>query len=605
MKMRIKKLLLILAVIAVNAAMLTACTQPFSKPDLTYRDTTEGGKVPQVSGFIASDNINEELLNLFEPYAEKAYKAAEASENELSVKYSLEKAKSLNPFRPAYKITMSVSNSSNTEYDIVSAEISGMSTISMPNVSESDLDWLESGDDIITSLRLKELGVDMSPAEVFQKPTYQFAIDMFIRLYEDKVGKPVNIENVAIGQANGINYQKALELELLDYYYENEDYEYPDTFSFWEQLNFTEKVLSHIMNDGYGVHSDKITGDDLADIIKLYVDVINLRANNIEGWKTISDFDINAAAEEIELADKKLTRREAAQLIWKINKQLPSFDIKFNDNNLIGTDICDDIWGRRVLSYNFMNYYGDSTIFAPKQSMSYINAITNAETFIYTKSSNMLCSLEYRRSDNDSYLMDKIDIVGQTELISEYLKKWEEKHGKESFEVKEVINDRDYSWHYSQSNTGPYSSVNCMPSIATMAAHWYNQNSKATVKKMRNTSTTTDGWTVFELRNGLTEYNVPFTSDDVSMNNIIHALDNGRIVLAQYSDRPFQYSGHCYVIYGYRQYRDTTIFIINDSDSLRDRSLLYGKPKGCGEELDGDFSLWSIDRFVSEITVIG
>ena len=88
-------------------------------------------------------------------------------------------------------------------------------------------------------------------------------------------------------------------------------------------------------------------------------------------------------------------------------------------------------------------------------------------------------------------------------------------------------------------------------------------SSTATVKKMRATSTNSDGWTAYELRCGLTAYNVPYTVEDAKMENIVKALDNGSIVLAQYSDRPYGVSGHCYVIYGYRRFRDSTTFIVN------------------------------------------
>lgn len=144
-----------------------------------------------------------------------------------------------------------------------------------------------------------------------------------------------------------------------------------------------------------------------------------------------------------------------------------------------------------------------------------------------------------------------------------------------------------------------------MPSIATMASHWYDKNSDATVEKMRQTSDNDDGWTAFELRSGLSAYNVPFTVEDASIENITKALDAGGIVLAQYSDRPYGISGHCYVIYGYRQFKDSTTFIVNDSDSLTQRAELFGRRDGNGDEIEARFSIWTISRFVDDVTVIG
>ena len=88
------------------------------------------------------------------------------------------------------------------------------------------------------------------------------------------------------------------------------------------------------------------------------------------------------------------------------------------------------------------------------------------------------------------------------------------------------------------------------------------------------------------------------------MENIVAALDNGSIVLAQYSDRPFGVSGHCYVIYGYRRFKDSTTFIVNDSDSLNNRALIFGREIGNGDEIEGNFSMWTISRFVDDVTVI-
>ena len=97
---------------------------------------------------------------------------------------------------------------------------------------------------------------------------------------------------------------------------------------------------------------------------------------------------------------------------------------------------------------------------------------------------------------------------------------------------------------------------------------------------------------------------MPYTVEDAKMENIVNALDNGSIVLAQYSDRPYGISGHCYVIYGYRRFKDSTTFIVNDSDSLTTRAELFGRKMGNGDEVEGSFSMWTISRFVDDVTVI-
>ena len=122
---------------------------------------------------------------------------------------------------------------------------------------------------------------------------------------------------------------------------------------------------------------------------------------------------------------------------------------------------------------------------------------------------------------------------------------------------------------------------------------------------MRRTSDNGDGWTAYELRCGLSAYKVPYTVEDATLESITAAIDAGGIVLAQYSDRPYGVSGHCYVIYGYRKYRDSYTFIVNDSDSLTHRAELFGRKAGNGDEIEARFAMWTISRFVDDVTVVG
>ena len=59
------------------------------------------------------------------------------------------------------------------------------------------------------------------------------------------------------------------------------------------------------------------------------------------------------------------------------------------------------------------------------------------------------------------------------------------------------------------------------------------------------------------------------------------------------------------MIYGYRQFKDSTTFIVNDSDSLTQRAELFGRKAGNGDEIEARFSMWTISRFVDDVTVIG
>ena len=125
---------------------------------------------------------------------------------------------------------------------------------------------------------------------------------------------------------------------------------------------------------------------------------------------------------------------------------------------------------------------------------------------------------------------------------------------------------------------------------------------------MRERGGGSEAWTAYELRFALAASDVPYTVEDATLENIFAALDDGKIVLAQYSDRKTGWDGvpgHCYVIYGYKRFKNSATLIVNDSDSLSFRAGIFGRENGNGDEIDSAFSIWSISRFVDDVSVIG
>lgn len=594
-KQKIKKIMLVV-VMGVSAVLLTTCIYPFTSAEMTCVNTDSGSKIPQVSGFWKSDEINEKLKDIFTPYAESAQMAVSDSDGELEVSYSFDADEENN----TYTISMSIGDKNENSIDITEAKISR--TCDVSSVSPSDISWLDSADVITSTFALNDFGIDVDITQMSGDAGQEFAVELMIDLYEAFVGEELDVSDVTVGSALGENFKKALKLELLDYYYDADSYTYSSNFGCYDALNMTAMLLKCIERDAYGRQSDIVTGDEFADILGLLREsfVVHEEVSDKHLWSDFLNVDFSEVVTSAEKNDTQLKRRDAAELLWKINKLAPTYKIAFNDKNLPAVDDATNIWVRRVLKYEFMEYYGDSTLFAPLQKMTLVNAIQNAKVYVNKKYLDWQFATNYAYTHNYT----KHDMLVLANTIIEYFsdRPAEERN---AFEVKTVINDRDYNWFYSQLNTGEYSSVNCMPSIAAMAAHWHDQNSTATVEKMRATSEVTDGWTAFELRNGLDSYNVPYSVVDATLDNILKALDEGNIVLAQYSDRPYSQSGHCYVIYGYRKFDDSVTFIVNDSDSLTNRAAIFGRHKGNGDEIEANFSMWSIKRFVSDVTVIG
>lgn len=604
-KNKLKKIICIAAAVIALAAVMSACAKPFAKVDIVRKSTQSGAEIPQVQGFMGEDEINAKLSEIFMPYADLAYKAVSDSDGELQVLYDLQKSEKSSLFEPEYKLSMSITDGEKHSIDITEVTISGVSRVTY--VSQSDISWLGSANVITSTFDLWDMGIDIDLFQIGGNAKQEFTVDLLVKVYEAFAGSALDISDVAIGQSKGEVHQKALKLGLIDVYSDpdgnvSDNMDYAVAIDWYTVQSMSFKMLECIERDVYGRQSESVTGGEFAKMIEFFCGVYmtDYDSDSEYSWQDMCAVDFAGVAQKAKKSDIVIKRRDAAELIWKINQNAPSYKTKFNDKDLPQVEDSDSIWVRRVMNYYLMNYYGDSTLFAPMQKMTVLNALQNARYYVNSKYNDYQFANNYENvKDYSNY-----DIVTLAGMIIDYFADRPEEE-RNAFEVKTVINDRDYNWFYSQQNTGEYSAVNCMPSIATMAAHWYNEKSKATVQKMRATSDVTEGWTAFELRNGLDAYNVPYTVVDASLKNIINALDDGKIVLAQYSDRPYSQSGHCYVIYGYKKIGESVIFIINDSDSLSNRALIFGRKIGNGDELEANFAMWSISRFVSDVTVIG
>lgn len=587
-------------VTAAISLMLSACTYPFSEAALEFKATDSGLNIPQMSGLIKQDDVNNRLSEIFTPYAEQAQKAVEASNGRLSVVYDMVKdEEKSSAFSPSYTINMRISDGSGC-IDVTSAEVSGLDNVTSKESGE--LPWLNSADIIIGAMDLKRIGFDVDLSELYGDADEKFALEFFIDLYETVKGSELDISDITVGDALGDEYKKALKLGFITSYYDTDNYEYAQEADCSMVLNMAKVLINAIERDVYGRQSELVTGSEFADILRVMYNVC--LPDEADGsdyrWADFGDVDFNLIAEDMEKSDSKINRRDCAELLTRIAKAGPTYNVNYNDRNLTYVDDSNSIWVRRAITYSLMRYYGDSVVFAPNEKVTLTSAISMANDYISTIYSNWGFAVNYT-----SYgFYSKYDVMIAASKIADYFGERPAEQ-KNSFEVKNVINDRDYNWFYSQHDTGKYSDVNCMPSIATMAAHWCNEKSKATVEKMRNTSDITEGWSQIELENGLSSYNVPYTLAEATMENILNALDDGKIVLAQYSDRPFDESGHCYVIYGYRKFNNSVTFIVNDSDSLSGRAQIFGRPSGNGDEIEANFSMWSIKRFVSYVIVVG
>ena len=586
--------------IAVAAAFvlslsLASCTSLMKEAAMSTASAENNAQLPVVSGFLKSDSINQKLRDAFLPVAGRLAQISADSDGKIHAEYTMNQEKS-GLFGSEYTVTMFLTDDRES-IKMKTVSISGLDTVTAAD--KTDYEWLNSADIAEGALLMSRIGAEFDPAALGENATETNALDIFVKLYENFTGKETDVSAVTV-ECDPL-YKKAYYLGYIDFY-GSADYEPAENLYIYRAGSIASKALADVERDAFGRQSETVTGEKFSDILRTLYQ--SMRVHEVEGsdkkWSDLGNFDSDAILATMGTADAMFTRRDAAEFLGRLTKEGPFYSSKYNDRNLDRVeDSFDSIWVRRAVTHGFMNYYGDSTLFAPSEELTLVNAISSAQCYLTTRYNDWAYAVDYLW---DGYYTNA-DIIISAARIAGYFD--DRTDLDRDFKIKTVVNDRDYDWFFSQKNTGEYSAINCMPSIATMASHWYNKNSDATVEKMRQTSEYDEGWTAFELRNGLKAYNVPYKVEDATLEKITEALDAGGIVLAQYSDRPYGISGHCYVIYGYRQFKDSTTFIVNDSDSLTQRAELFGRKAGNGDEIEARFSMWTISRFVDDVTVIG
>ncbi len=590
--MRIKAMLLICALLV--SLSLSSCTAFMEEASLQTTAANDNLTVPVVEGFLKNTSVNSKLRTEFSDIVEQMKRITDDSDGRLHIEYRMDRLKE-GFLSSEYRVTMYLSDNRDS-FELKSVTISGLDNVKAEG--GEDPAWLHSAELAESALIMKRLGIQFDKASLAENSTEKNAIEVFLKLYEGFAGRETDVSEV---KTDGETItKKAMLLGLLDYFGDS-DYQYEDSVQIYNVTNYAEKILLAIERDVFGRQSESVTGKQFSELLRTFHAL--MRVHDVEGtehsWSELDELDYDGVLSAMDKENDTLTRRDAAEFLGRITKDGPVFSMKYGDHNLVRvSDALDSIWVRRAVTHGFMNYYGDSTLFGTNEDLTLVNAISSARCYMGTRYSDWAYSANYEWDGN--YTNE--DIIISAAKVAEYF--GDRDDNDKDFETLTVINDRDYDWFFSQRNTGKYSDINCMPSIATMASHWYDKNSTATVKKMRATSDSEFGWTAYELRFGLSSYDVPFVVEDSTLENIIRALDSGSIVLAQYSDRPEEMSGHCYVIYGYRQYRDSYTFIVNDSDSLSCRAGLFGRNSGNGDEIEARFAMWTISRFVDDVTVI-
>ena len=187
------------------------------------------------------------------------------------------------------------------------------------------------------------------------------------------------------------------------------------------------------------------------------------------------------------------------------------------------------------------------------------------------------------------YVVTNADGVSKSWAVTASNNNYTMKWGMGSFLQQSFSNDRSYSWYYNQTNTGPYSNINCEPSCATMAAKWYDSTFSRTVQQARDYYPINTGvWSLATIFTYLGDFNIPSkglhlgNSELATRDSIKKQLDLHNIVILELQigairtyygtskdprcDRYYPTSGayHAILAYGYKEVDGVFYFQVMD-----------------------------------------
>jgi len=176
--------------------------------------------------------------------------------------------------------------------------------------------------------------------------------------------------------------------------------------------------------------------------------------------------------------------------------------------------------------------------------------------------------------------------ISQTVLIPTWNQLQSYGLGKEL--TKEFSDNTKYEWYYDQGNSGAFSSINCGPTVVTMASKWANQAFSKTPLDARNTYRPNGGWWYNEdIFNYLNDNSVNhYTIALTDINLLKEKIETGSIVILcldmyyteyqsadSYHVNKFYNTsasgwGHYIIIKGYKEVDGATFFEAYDPYSL-------------------------------------
>lgn len=360
-------------------------------------------------------------------------------------------------------------------------------------------------------------------------------------------------------------------------------------------LGVSADTLERLYTDVYGVGSYVVSKSDVltaADVLGRVCEPSRSDAFR-ESWRGILSRALSG--ESLADGDPLMTRDMIAGVFTRMYEAVcEPVDTSWANSVLTDTENIDCV---KAYAYDLMTTYPSHMQFSPA---CYVwlwqlpDLVRDTLRLLLTGNIEDLFFL-----DDDISYGDMIAAIGRVAVSAV--------SGLERAEITERINGRDYDFYISQHGTGPYSAINCMPTITAMAIKWYGGPENAVgveTLRERMLDVADAGWYMSQVTDCLEMYSIPHETNEDIRGGILSELDKGHIVLTQMSENDMGESGHCFVIYGYRKIGDSVQFYIHDPD-VSEAPNIYGEPAGKSMLIDGSYVYWVIERITFYIVSVG
>ncbi|MFR4251638.1 MAG: C39 family peptidase [Christensenellales bacterium] len=547
-----------------------------------------GRMIPYISRL--DEEKNQALASWFGPAAVCLEKIETESGSCYQLTYQLEKEQD-----ETYRLKSSIEKGKTAVLSLPDIQIEKDGTLQFP-----DKVWSEAWQDdsfMKAALLLSGQGIEVDFTAYGKTGSNEQGLRFLVALYEKYAGQQIDTTGMD-ARVESETMRKAIALGLQDHSWGEGApavYELDNaTFS-----NLVDVWLAKMNGEIYGIASQQATANDALELMTLKGETYQIGNGK---WEDVpvqqekvtlkpAPIDFKSTAGNVFRADHPLNRKDLAKLFVTAYEAangpiaIDKSAINFNDTTDKDCEKAESI--SLLMSYPSSNTYSPELPVSMAQLPDWVGRFTT----IYM---NQWYPEQIKNMDTDVLLrpLSYQQIVQASAKLSEAY----EKKTKEELSVKEKINDRSYDWYYAQNDTGAYSDVNCMPSSTAMVLKWKNEKFKKTVEQLRNSfPDITDGWTIAPVEQTLEKENVPYDTREVTMKNMLEDLDAGKVLFCQCNEYDVGQSGHCFVIYGYKQKGDSTWFLLNDPASTGKDA--FGKEREKGKWMEGTYCVWIVDRF--------